>query len=74
MHMLKPVCDDNMKGLGSPEDVQEKPHEALQVFLKSSVKYRPAIHHHKSLQHVHVTLLKRYKSPWHTLQFLLSQT
>ena len=28
MHMLKPVCDDNMKGLGSPEDVQEKPHEA----------------------------------------------
>ena len=21
--MLKPVCDDNMKGLGSPEDVQE---------------------------------------------------
>ena len=35
--MLKPVCDDNMKGLGSPEDVQEKPHEALQVLLKSSV-------------------------------------
>ena len=49
MHMLKPVCDDNMKGLGSPEDVQEKPHEALQVFLKSFVKYRPVTHHHKSL-------------------------
>ena len=23
--MLKPVCDGNMKGLGSPEDVQKKP-------------------------------------------------
>ena len=23
MHMLKPGCDDNMEGLGSPEDVQE---------------------------------------------------
>jgi hypothetical protein len=43
----------------------KKPHEALQVLIKSSVRYRPAIHHHKSLQHVHVTCFNKYNRLWH---------
>ena len=56
--MLKPVCDDNMKGLGSPEDVQENrtKHYKFSSDHPSGIGQSLTIISHYSISMLHVSI------------------